>query len=803
MKKVMRPFIQKTYLLLFLFLCTAAVFHLKSQSKVQDLQKKLLAANLINYRLILESLDSLLGHLPKQEALTLAKQNLDIAKKTKSPQIICLADIYLKNMEGIYLKKKNMNLDKFLEMLNYAQLNQFQYESAFICRILALIYNLLEVPAKSLYYAEESVRIFKQIHLHQKAMLNYFDMGIAFYRMKEYKKAEKYLKQVVIENIPLGSARNKINAYNALGLIQFHLSKYKEALPYFETALNLAEADRDSAWIGIMKGNLGQAYGKLKKYELAQSLLAVDINYSLRFGQPTNAVVSLIYSGDHYLENNQTDKALASYREGLKLLKIYHRNKEQTQFINLYRGLAKCFRKFGQPEKAQACLDTVLIYQDSMIQSAYQREYEMVRKNVLMEKKEHQVENLSRENQNQKLVLTKHRFQQLLLGAFSAFVSSMLILAYFTNRQYKKTNTKLQSQNNIISHQNVIIEEKNKEIATQNEELHAQNGILTVQKEKNLHQKNVIEDQYNELKKVHEQLQHQKRALDEALIKIQDDEKLILQQNERLKNYNLDLEHDVLIRTKELSEKNKELIHYNNQLEQFSFITAHNLRAPVANLMGLCQILREDAPTHAETLSYVEKIAFTAELLDQIIRDLGKILEIRKNIQKSTEVIYLGILIEKILRLLEPQILEAQADIKLQFSDFQSIRSIPLYWESIFYNLISNALKYRDTSKPLEIHIGSRLEEHQLVIYVQDNGLGIDMDIYGDRLFGLYKRFHPNIEGKGMGLHLVKLQVEALGAKINAKSQLGQGTIFEIILPIEYADIHTTSNHNTKTSDPN
>ena len=92
------------------------------------------------------------------------------------------------------------------------------------------------------------------------------------------------------------------------------------------------------------------------------------------------------------------------------------------------------------------------------------------------------------------------------------------------------------------------------------------------------------------------------------------------------------------------------------------------------------------------------------------------------------------------------------------------------YMHSIFYNLISNSLKYRKPDIAPVIEIRSRKLDDRIELYFKDNGIGIDMEKNGDMLFGLYKRFNQHIaEGKGMGLFMVKTQVETIGGKIVGK----------------------------------
>jgi signal transduction histidine kinase len=107
----------------------------------------------------------------------------------------------------------------------------------------------------------------------------------------------------------------------------------------------------------------------------------------------------------------------------------------------------------------------------------------------------------------------------------------------------------------------------------------------------------------------------------------------------------------------------------------------------------------------------------------------------------------------------------------------QAVRS---YVQSILFNLLSNALKYRAPDRTLRVRIETRREDGYVRLSVADNGLGIDLAKHGPKLFGLYRRFHTHVEGKGLGLHLIKTQIEALGGKVTLQSREGAGTTFNI-----------------------
>jgi signal transduction histidine kinase len=98
----------------------------------------------------------------------------------------------------------------------------------------------------------------------------------------------------------------------------------------------------------------------------------------------------------------------------------------------------------------------------------------------------------------------------------------------------------------------------------------------------------------------------------------------------------------------------------------------------------------------------------------------------------------------------------------------------------VFYNLITNSIKYRKPDVPAVVEINGRRIDNGIQIVYKDNGLGMDLKKIGDQVFGLYKRFHANTEGKGMGLFMVKTQIESMGGKIAVKSELGNGCEFII-----------------------
>lgn len=223
---------------------------------------------------------------------------------------------------------------------------------------------------------------------------------------------------------------------------------------------------------------------------------------------------------------------------------------------------------------------------------------------------------------------------------------------------------------------------------------------------------------------------------------------------------------------------------YNN-LMQFNYIVSHNLRAPVANIIGLCNLIHLPGISEEDKLQTISHINTAAQNIDNLIKDLSVLLAMRAphNIKKVK--VFLPSLVETISNNLEKQIAESKAIIKTNFrDDATEIFTIKSYLESIFYNLISNAIKFQSNNKCPEIIISSKKEKNIFLITVSDNGIGIDLEKYGDKIFGLYQRFNLEVEGKGLGLNMTKMQVEAVGGKIILESTPGNGTLFTITFPL-------------------
>ncbi len=222
-----------------------------------------------------------------------------------------------------------------------------------------------------------------------------------------------------------------------------------------------------------------------------------------------------------------------------------------------------------------------------------------------------------------------------------------------------------------------------------------------------------------------------------------------------------------------------DLIKRNNELEQFTYIVSHNLGSPVASLIGLADVLAEYDMDEAERKEIIKGISSSATRLDGVIRDLNDILHLKSGLSENREMVSFSTLITEIEQSMPEYFSSHKFVIETDFP-VQEHYTQKNYLSSIFSNLITNSIKYRQPDVPAIIKIKSELRDQKLILTFKDNGLGFDLTKTGNDVFGLYKRFHFHVEGKGLGLFIVKTQVEMLGGRISLSSEVNKGSEFTI-----------------------
>lgn len=332
------------------------------------------------------------------------------------------------------------------------------------------------------------------------------------------------------------------------------------------------------------------------------------------------------------------------------------------------------------------------------------------------------------------------------------FITLTLLAIYYKRiNNIKILNTKLER---LVQMRTKELEKSNTELIKSQNELKQKNNDLVIAEEETAAQR--------------DQLEGQNKQLEEArdLIELKNEE--ILQQNQTLED--------------QVNRRTKELLVNLKQLEDFAFMAAHNLRGPVARILGLGELLK--LSTNKEDDKNIKRRLITSAFeLDSVVHDINETLEIRKSITLVKSAIRLSDVMQSVERILKSEINKIGAEILTDFSSNNEIYTVGNYIQSVLINLISNSLKYRHPERPPVIFIWSSNNANSVSIFVRDNGIGMDIEGNKEKLFRLYSRFHNNRSGKGLGLFMAKTQVEALGGKIDMSSNSDFGLTISITFP--------------------
>ena len=244
------------------------------------------------------------------------------------------------------------------------------------------------------------------------------------------------------------------------------------------------------------------------------------------------------------------------------------------------------------------------------------------------------------------------------------------------------------------------------------------------------------------------------------------------------------IQRDISDEKKQEKEKEqliRELTKNNKDLKEFSYITSHNLRAPISNLTGLLSLIEDIEIEDPELKEILFGFNKSTHLLNETVNDLTKVMIIKDHPSIQKENLLLKEVFENVFSQLSFQFEEHKPVLKIDFENVPVLNVNKAYIESILLNLLTNSIKYRAEGKTLKITITATQIDNSIVLIFKDNGIGIDLERNRDKVFGLYQRFHDYPDSKGLGLYLVKSQVEAMGGTISITSEVNKGTAFTLI----------------------
>lgn len=217
----------------------------------------------------------------------------------------------------------------------------------------------------------------------------------------------------------------------------------------------------------------------------------------------------------------------------------------------------------------------------------------------------------------------------------------------------------------------------------------------------------------------------------------------------------------------------------NRRLLNFSYIVSHNLRSHSSNIQSILN-LYNTTDIEDEKSNYIELLSKVSDALNLTLDDLNEVVSIRTNLDLKTEPLKVIDFLDKTLDMLEAQIKRKEAIIIKEVPENMIVDFNAAYLESVLLNFLTNALKFKEPARKLEIAIKGEQENGKWALTIKDTGVGIDMERHGDKIFGLYKTFTATPNSRGVGLFITKNQINAMEGEVTVNSELGIGTVFKV-----------------------
>ena len=244
------------------------------------------------------------------------------------------------------------------------------------------------------------------------------------------------------------------------------------------------------------------------------------------------------------------------------------------------------------------------------------------------------------------------------------------------------------------------------------------------------------------------------------------------------------LEERVRMRTSELSETNRLLELRNKELQEFAYAASHDLQEPLRKVTTFAGLLETEYGDKLDDdgRTYVERMSAAGMRMSQLLRDLLEFSRVSTHVQPAQS---LDVADAANLAINDLEIQLQEVGGRVDVNADVSVVSDPAQVQLLLRNLIGNALKFHRPDVPPEVSVEAFKNEENVYIVVTDNGIGFDLR-YIDKIFAPFQRLHGRsaYSGTGMGLAIVRRIVERHGGRIDVESTVGEGSRFEVVLPI-------------------
>ncbi|MDW7695782.1 ATP-binding protein [Flammeovirgaceae bacterium SG7u.111] len=547
-----------------------------------------------------------------------------------------------------------------------------------------------------------------------------------FEKKKDYKEATRFLNEAAIK--------------------AWEQKDHGKAILYFDKSVELNELIDNQSGIAKIQSNLAMIYSDIEEYEKSLGYFNEALEYRLAYGAKPE-IISTHINKSVVLNNLTRHQEAAKHLEAA--LALATEMSDAAQMKSCYGMLSETYEKAGNEEQAIHYFNLYRTFHEMI-----QRE-KVEEANKEVEETKIGALRLELEKQQKELALLRAEKQ---LREKEEEVSML-------NKEVKGLMEKMSKQDLAVS-----LLEKEREL----DKARILDGEREVVYQKSLSKIISIGLGFVFVFSILLFIGYRKnKKLNHSLDK----------QNAQITALNEDLETQVAARTEELQTTVIKLKKRNLELSQFSHVISHNLRGPIATVLGLSQTINQENLADPLNAKVFDGLVSTVGRMDMVVKEITVLLNIAENEELPLEYIDLKKITSCVTASLKDELELSKATLKVDFDELPTVKSVKAYLENILFNLISNAAKYKQLNENAEIQVVSSSNSETCCLKVIDNGIGIDQGDY-DQIFEPYKRKTRFGGGRGLGLYLVKLQVEAMSGRIEVESVKGQGSEFRVVLPL-------------------
>lgn len=549
--------------------------------------------------------------------------------------------------------------------------------------------------------------------------ININNIGLVYNKLKDYEQARDYFNRALDFARKHDTADQQLYSLNNIAgtyLAQGNLDKAEE---YFEKSANMQVINKN--WNAVTISGLAQVYMHRNEFDKSKAYFGKALSLRNEIGDRHGvSEIYFFYAKEDQLKQRY-DSSLYWLGKSQQIAKEIGSRERKYENIELYVDI---YSELGQIEKAFTYQNKLLGLRDTLFNENMARNMADIQ--LKIQKEEAQALLSSKD---QELVDNKRITLFLVIIIILTITILMIILVAY--RQNRKINKKLAYQNNEINAQK-------------------------------------------------EEIVHQKESLIEKNVALERAQKLIEKQNQKLEAYNEQLLQTVDERTQELEERNQELKMANLELDNFIYKSSHDIKGPLATLLGVCNVALLDIKDE-KPRSYFRMLSKTAKGLNDILARLKTVSDIN-----SLELKIKKIDFEKIIKNCLDQVrnIEGLGELNVKYSIEQNIIYFgdPFLIDIIIFNMLQNAIKFQDRNKKDLVEVKVEQDSSHLIMHFTDNGIGIEED-EADSIFQMFSKSALKHQSLGLGLYLVKQCVQKLSGEIMLVNDDNDLTHFRISLP--------------------